>query len=158
MQYRKPLLPYTNTYAARLKEGTTALLTPVELPGKRRRAAAIAGGSAIANAMKGVEVETDSDSDYVSEEEEEGYGSRRRSGRRPGEREERSVGIRAQQEVVEVKPVVPPRRAVKRTRHDYLLPYYRDQAANVTENLVPIRLDIDLENFKLKDSFMWNMK
>ncbi|KAI8846554.1 hypothetical protein BC829DRAFT_363404 [Chytridium lagenaria] len=36
--------------------------------------------------------------------------------------------------------------------------YYRDQVANISENLVPIRLDIELEGYKLRDSFMWNMK
>ena len=32
-----------------------------------------------------------------------------------------------------------------------------DNAALADEVMIPIRLDIDLESFKIKDSFMWNM-
>jgi hypothetical protein len=28
----------------------------------------------------------------------------------------------------------------------------------VLENLVPIKLDIEVEGYKLKDNFMWNLK
>jgi hypothetical protein len=38
------------------------------------------------------------------------------------------------------------------------LPYYRDMAANVTENLIPIRIDVEMEGHRLKDAFMWNIK
>jgi len=30
-------------------------------------------------------------------------------------------------------------------------------AALVEETMIPIRLDIDLDSFKIKDAFMWNM-
>ncbi|KAJ3102242.1 Chromatin structure remodeling complex protein sfh1 [Phlyctochytrium planicorne] len=155
LQYRKPLLPYANTYAARLKEGATALLIPGELPGKRRRAAAKASSAAIASVMKGVDVESDSDSDYISEDSDGNIVDRKRP-RRGGRRSDDSS--EADDVAEPPKPAIPPRRAVKRTKHDYLLPYYRDQMAATTENLVPIKLEVDLEGFKLKDSFMWNMK
>ncbi|ORY50861.1 SNF5-domain-containing protein [Rhizoclosmatium globosum] len=48
--------------------------------------------------------------------------------------------------------------ALKKTRHEYLLPFFRDQYASVCENLVPIRLDFELDGMKLKDAFMWNVK
>jgi len=32
-----------------------------------------------------------------------------------------------------------------------------ENAALADEVMIPIRLDIDLESFKIKDAFMWNM-
>lgn len=32
-----------------------------------------------------------------------------------------------------------------------------ENAALAEEVMIPIRLDIDLESFKIKDAFMWNM-
>lgn len=32
-----------------------------------------------------------------------------------------------------------------------------ENAALAEEVMIPIRLDIDLETFKIKDAFMWNM-
>jgi chromatin structure-remodeling complex subunit SFH1 len=32
-----------------------------------------------------------------------------------------------------------------------------ENAALAEEVMIPIRLDIDLDSFKIKDSFMWNM-
>ncbi|KAI8615284.1 hypothetical protein BC830DRAFT_1123401 [Chytriomyces sp. MP71] len=49
-------------------------------------------------------------------------------------------------------------RRLKRTKHDYTLPRYRDLLASVPELLVPIRLDLEVDGMKLKDSFVWNVK
>ena len=32
-----------------------------------------------------------------------------------------------------------------------------EKAALAEEVMIPIRLDIDLDSFKIKDAFMWNM-
>ncbi|KAJ3111200.1 hypothetical protein HDU96_005900 [Phlyctochytrium bullatum] len=157
-QTRKPPLPFVNSYIGRLRDGASTLIHPVEPPGKRKRAAATASASAIASVMKGVEVESDSDEDYISEDEEDSVASRRKS-RRNTERERASSVMVAKPVVApEHKPVLHTRMAMRRSRHDYLLPYYREQVAQIAENLVPIKLDLEFEGFRLRDNFMWNLK
>ncbi|KAJ3413795.1 Chromatin structure remodeling complex protein sfh1 [Chytridiales sp. JEL 0842] len=150
---QKPLLPYTNTYITRLKEGNSSLLIPVFPVGKRKR-----------NTINNTYAEVDeflSDDDDDSDASEDGYG-RRRSRRQA--RNERVQQRAANGEVPlgegQVK-VVQRRRALRKTKHDYLrssLPYFREQAAQVLENLVPIKLDLEIESYKIRDHFMWNLK
>ncbi|KAJ3172741.1 hypothetical protein HK101_011139 [Irineochytrium annulatum] len=156
---RKPPIPYKNTYAPRIREGTTALLAPTEFIGKRKRAAATASASAIKNAMK--VVDDSDDSDFQDEDEGEVYTKRRTS--RGGDRATNLLkgddSTNGDTPPPTAPVVVPGRRAVPRTRyHDYPLAYYRDLISNTTEYLVPIRLDLELDGYKLKDSFMWNIK
>ncbi|KAJ3312089.1 Chromatin structure remodeling complex protein sfh1 [Blyttiomyces sp. JEL0837] len=70
---------------------------------------------------------------------------------------QRSLAAAAAEEK-EKKSLGAERRVMRRTKHDHLLPYFKEQIANTAENLVPIRLDLDFETFKLKDVFMWNIK
>ncbi|KAI9331667.1 hypothetical protein DFJ73DRAFT_856788 [Zopfochytrium polystomum] len=144
------LASYANTYASRLKEGMSALLVPTGPVGKRKRAAATASASAIAD------MADESDDSDLSED-----GLRRRRRRDLDPRQSNNgltgaTGASGRPPAAEPRP--PAKRAFKRTKHSNLLPRDLDYLANCGESLVPIRLDLDIEGYKVKDTFMWNLR
>ncbi|KAJ3104543.1 Chromatin structure remodeling complex protein sfh1 [Physocladia obscura] len=182
------LQPYQNTYAARIKEGATALLLPpagIVASGKRKRATVATNAKAVEAAASfdfgdsdfggsdagasDAELDKDDPNDVDAEAADARLRTLQRQQRiavppahllasvtNPTTTAAATTATSSshQQQQQQQKP---PRR-LRRTRHDYLLPFYRDSAALIAEALVPIRLDLDIDGMKLKDCFVWNLK
>ncbi|KAI9344894.1 hypothetical protein BDR26DRAFT_917016 [Obelidium mucronatum] len=172
----KPLLPYINTYAARLKEsqqhqggdapststvaGVSTLLMPptgIVIVGKRKRATRVETMNLDDEIGSVSNSEDEIDRDDPKDVDAEAVDDRLRIMQRqhlPGA----PAAVMAAAAVAKEKARQLQARRLKKTRHEYLLPFYRDASAALTESLVPIRLDFEIEGLKLKDAFMWNLK
>ncbi|RUS29256.1 hypothetical protein BC938DRAFT_480872 [Jimgerdemannia flammicorona] len=135
-----------STYASRIKEGSTALILPNSfLTGKRTRA----GGD---------------DSDDFDEFLEESDRGTPFSGAGVHDTRSRGSGGLAAalaaaggREVGDLAPAAELKKVMRRTNHVYASELELERVAGTEEVLVPIRLDIDLDDVKLRDSFVWNM-
>ena len=157
-----PLLPAINTYVSRIKSGSSSLLQT--LPTRKRKK--IIDLPLVESeeeeeqeeedeARSGSESVVDSDQEsYTDDSDEEGRRRRRK--------------MRKLQEQMVSKPNPPPpkevaiprKRAIRQTKHhDYAKLYAakNPELSSIPEVLVPIRLDLDVEGYKLCDSFTWNM-
>ncbi|KAJ3391367.1 Chromatin structure remodeling complex protein sfh1 [Entophlyctis sp. JEL0112] len=178
----KPLLPYQNTYATRLKEGASSLLLPppgIVVVGKRKRVATSRSAADFPlhhlprSSSNLASSAAAADMDHDSADDSDGALELDKDDPKDIDAEAADDRLRVLQRMQ--RGAVPPAarlaaaaaasngkassaRRLRRTRHEYLLPYYRDQAANLAESLVPIRLDLEVDGMKLKDSFMWNLK
>ncbi|RIB02947.1 hypothetical protein C2G38_2049666 [Gigaspora rosea] len=123
---------FWSTYASRLRQGTTALVLPVQLRGGKKRQR---GGG-----------HSTEDSDGIGELfEDDDRGT-------PPAEKRLAVGLNTVNGEI---PVV--RRKRNRTRHIYNSQKELDRNAEQREILIPIRLDIDLDTHKLRDTFTWNL-
>lgn len=139
------------------------MLVPTGPVGKRKRTAAAASMSAIADAIG----DDDSDDSDLSDDE---RARRRKMARRKEQDREQEFrpnnpiytqpNISSSYMMMNRNPLLEKegRRAMKRTKHLNLITRDLENIANHVESLVPIRLDIDVEGYKLKDTFMWNLK
>lgn len=135
-----------STYASRIKEGNTALILPNSfLGGKRTRG----GGD---------------DSDDLDEFLDDSDRGTPFSG--AGMHDTRSRGAAgiasanaaaAGREASDLAPVAELKKITRRTNHVYASEVELERVAGTEEVLVPIRLDLDLDDVKLRDSFVWNM-
>ncbi|KAJ3075029.1 Chromatin structure remodeling complex protein sfh1 [Podochytrium sp. JEL0797] len=158
----KPLLPFQNTYAQRLKDGphsesaTSSAVSTLLLPpsgiltiGKRKRSQRVETVNlddelgSVSNSDQ--EIDRDDPKDMDAEKMDDRLKVIGRQLHHDAQNTSSSVRVKQQ-------------RRIRRTRHDYLLPFYRDLAASVTESLVPIRLELEIDGMKLRDAFMWNLK
>ncbi|KAJ3031023.1 UNVERIFIED_CONTAM: hypothetical protein HDU68_006861 [Siphonaria sp. JEL0065] len=191
----KPLLPFVNTYAARLKDGqqvqpdgtttTTAtssssssgigigsgssastllmpLSTGVVVVGKRKRATRVEQMN-LDDEIGSIDSEDEIDKDDPKDVDAEAVDDRLRIMQRqhnaPPPNSSAALALAAAaKEKEKEKERAKQQRRLKKTRHEYMLPYYRDEAATRVETLVPIRLDFEVDGMKLKDAFMWNLK
>ncbi|CAG8779726.1 13440_t:CDS:2, partial [Racocetra persica] len=123
---------FWSTYASRLRQGTTALVLPVQLRGGKKRQR---GGG-----------HSTEDSDGIGELfEDDDRGT-------PPAEKRLAVGFTTVNGEI---PVV--KRKRNRTRHIYNSQKELDRNAEQREILIPIRLDIDLDTHKLRDTFTWNL-
>jgi hypothetical protein len=157
-----PLLPAINTYVSRIKSGSSSLLQT--LPTRKRKkiidlplveSEEEEEEEEEEEARSGSESVVDSDQEsYTDDSDEEGRRRRRK--------------MRKLQEQMVSKPNPPPpkevaiprKRAIRQTKHhDYAKLYAakNPELSSIPEVLVPIRLDLDVEGYKLCDSFTWNM-
>ncbi|KAL0083902.1 hypothetical protein F4703DRAFT_1602739 [Phycomyces blakesleeanus] len=127
-----------STYPARLKNSDdNALLLPsTYLSNKRQRFAG----------------ESDDDFDEMMDDSDE--------------RDTPSSGMRTRSAVVGSLPATPAqsgattsdlKRVIRKKNHIYPSEPEMERASGMEEVLVPIRLDIDLDDIKLRDAFLWNM-
>ncbi|KAI8838756.1 hypothetical protein BJ741DRAFT_663205 [Chytriomyces cf. hyalinus JEL632] len=165
MPHVKSLLPYVNNYAARVKEpGATVMIMPptgIVVVGKRKRATRVDNVNLDdeIGSLSNSEIEDDPN-DIDAEAADDRLRMLQRTARGkvdPATLREQLSKEKSASAITSSSSKQPMRR-LKKTRHEYLLPAYRDSAATISEMLVPIRLDLELEGMKLKDSFMWNLK
>ncbi|CAG8520111.1 13777_t:CDS:2 [Acaulospora morrowiae] len=123
---------FWSTYPSRLKQGNTALVLPVHRGKKRHRGAG--------------QIITGDDSDDVGDFFEDDD-----RGTPPLEKRITAGLFTANGE----SPIV--KRPRIRTRHVYNSQKELDRNAEYEEVLIPIRLDIDLDTHKLRDTFTWNL-
>ncbi|RUS21521.1 hypothetical protein BC937DRAFT_92433 [Endogone sp. FLAS-F59071] len=135
-----------STYASRIKEGNTALILPNSfLGGKRTR-----GGGDDSDDLD----EFLDDSDCGTPFSGVGMHDTRSRG---------AVGVAsanaaaAGREASDLAPVAELKKVTRRTNHVYASEVELERVAGTEEVLVPIRLDLDLDDVKLRDSFVWNM-
>ncbi|CAG8563426.1 10965_t:CDS:2, partial [Paraglomus brasilianum] len=121
-----------STYANRIKEGNTSLLLPAI---SRRRARA-------ANANISY-VEDSSDVDFDDD-------VRSNSGIA-------TPGSRLPNAKTGTDDKIAQRRFMQKTKHVYKNHKEVERNAEQREVLIPIRLDIDFENYRLRDTFTWNL-
>jgi chromatin structure-remodeling complex subunit SFH1 len=128
-----PATELTSTFAARLREGGTALISPSTVTSRPRRGGRETQSAAIAAAF----ADSD-DSDYL---------------------EDGSVSNRPA--VSEPLPPPPPIKLASRKRVPMPFQFYTDkQLADQSERreiLVPVRIEIDLETHRVRDAFIWNL-
>ncbi|CAG8544182.1 4033_t:CDS:10, partial [Diversispora eburnea] len=122
---------YWSTYASRIKQGNTSLILPVQRKGGKKR-------------LRGLVQTDDSDDvgDFFEEEDRGTPPSEKRMGLGQGT---------GNGEVFVAK------RQRFRTKHIYPSQKELDRNAEQEETLIPIRLDIDLDTHKLRDTFTWNL-
>ncbi|RKP40383.1 hypothetical protein BJ085DRAFT_32902 [Dimargaris cristalligena] len=143
---RPPPVPRPNTfstYAARLQDGTTSLLVPIEWSNPRS-----GGGSGAGGGRRGGRriLRDDSDSEDESIFDEEG---------RPEKASSRNLIALGQPPAIVDGQVIS--RVMKGTDHMHLNDYAALDLAKLPEFLIPVRIDLDLESTKLHDVFMWNL-
>ncbi|KAH6562752.1 hypothetical protein BASA62_008945 [Batrachochytrium salamandrivorans] len=150
-----PLLPSINTYMPRLKTGETGM---VQLISEKKKKS------------KWAEDSTDDDGDAENEDGDgddstrydDQNGRRRRTGKRNDRR-----GLTASSTIepaTSIPTVHTPsslrhRRKLRQTNHDYAKINWckLDVFASTKEVLVPIKLDFDLDGFRVRDAFTWNL-
>ncbi|KAG9296393.1 hypothetical protein G9A89_014985 [Geosiphon pyriformis] len=125
------------TYSNRLKEGNTSLLLPV-ISKRRTRGA---GPSSYVE-------------DMVTDEEEFWGNDEFKRGITPVDKTG-TVRPTLSREGTGDKPVQ--KRFMRRTKHVYKSVKEVERMADQNEILIPIRLDIDFEHHKLRDTFTWNL-
>ncbi|CAG8473504.1 2052_t:CDS:2 [Diversispora eburnea] len=127
-------LIYHSTYASRLKQGNTALILPVVLKGRKRR-------------QRGVSqiIDADDSDDFIELYEDEDRGS-------PPLEKRIALGFGITNGE---SPIV--KQQITKTKHLYYSQKEIDCNSEHDEILIPIRLDIDLGAYKLRDTFTWNL-
>ncbi|RHZ81118.1 hypothetical protein Glove_123g151 [Diversispora epigaea] len=122
---------YWSTYASRIKQGNTSLILPVQRKGGKKR-------------LRGVGQTDDSDDvgEFFEEEDRGTPPSEKRMGLGQGTGNG-EIFVAKRQRI--------------RTKHIYPSQKELDRNAEQEETLIPIRLDIDLDTHKLRDTFTWNL-
>jgi hypothetical protein len=158
-----PMLPAINSYVSRVRSGSSSLLQT--LPTRKRKK--IIDLPVIESEEEEEEEEEEQEDDAVS-----GSGSNVDSDQLSytddsDEESRRRRKFKKMQEQMAVKPnpppkeiVVPRRRAIRQTKHhDYSKLYAakKQELSSIPEVLVPIRLELEVEGYKLCDNFTWNM-
>ena len=153
---RLPSLPPVNTYSPRLKYGLTSMMKKVVGEEDRRKRS------------KFVEPEEefeDEDSDlasYSASEDEELENKRRNIVRGDSRQDSSRQTLEESDDDDEIKPFVlkDKERPLRSTKHDYEKLHLAkvEQFSNNTEILVPIRIELDLNGYKLQDVFTWNLQ
>ncbi|OZJ05621.1 hypothetical protein BZG36_01506 [Bifiguratus adelaidae] len=120
-----------STYASRIKQGESALLLPQSyVTGRRGR---------------GEDGDSEDFDDFMDDSDREPglYGTRGSSRTR----------------AASAQPILPLelKRTARRTKHHYRTEQEMSMLADVEEQLVPIRINIDVDDIKLRDAFLWNM-
>lgn len=160
-----PLLPAINTYVSRVRSGSSSLLQT--LPTRKRKkiidlpvveseeeeeeAEAEEGEE---DALSGSGSNVDSDQLSYTDDSDEESRKRRRKFRKMQEQ------LAVKQNPPPKEVVVPRKRAIRQTKHhDYSKLYAakKPELSSIPEVLVPIRLELDVEGYKLCDNFTWNM-
>ncbi|KAJ2155897.1 Chromatin structure remodeling complex protein sfh1, partial [Coemansia sp. RSA 552] len=175
---------FTTSYLERLKEGDTAMLVPSALGGSGGGAGGMGGGVAGSSGMFGMgggggsgtgmltrtrstrgsrrnmrEWSSDSENELGGEEEmESAFETEVSSVRQGSEAGEEATKPQDVMSEIGLQPAyeILPRRWRKRTAHWHLRD---DQAAWLSqqeEALVPIRLELEVGDFRLHDAFVWN--
>lgn len=102
--------------------------------------------------------ESDDDFDDLVEESDEGTpssGPRTRSG--PNQANARASTPQQPAPGGQVMSTQDLRKSIRKKSHFYPSEDELDRASKMEEVLVPIRLDIDMDDVKLRDAFLWNM-
>ncbi|KAJ3281306.1 SWI SNF, matrix associated, actin dependent regulator of chromatin, sub b, member 1 [Borealophlyctis nickersoniae] len=135
--------PPPNRYAIRVRRGESALLQPVVVGKRKRRGFA----------------ETDSeDESYSDDSDSEGPKVRRSRRNPPGVNAVAPAEASALPGLQGGDTVKATQSNIKQTKHDYGgLWRGKSHVATMPEVLVPIRLNIDMDGFLLRDTFTWNL-
>ncbi|KDQ16751.1 hypothetical protein BOTBODRAFT_30664 [Botryobasidium botryosum FD-172 SS1] len=161
----RPVIPTTpqalsTTYASRLRTGATLLVQPIISAAHNPGAG---GTKKRVNYAEGSGDEDESDdSDYVG-----GRAPRRGTPRGQNQKVGSStpvpqVGKQGAELDKSYLGMVPPSRfihtkAAMKTKYEYIPQDKIDQAARRPEVLIPIKIDIDTETHRIRDSFVWNL-
>ncbi|KAJ3251677.1 SWI SNF, matrix associated, actin dependent regulator of chromatin, sub b, member 1 [Boothiomyces macroporosus] len=141
------ILPALNTYAPRMKRGHTALVAPNVVEQKPKR-------------NKFVEEASDEDEEFIASDEDDSE--------EEGGRTLRSRVREANTPVQAPEPALPPeaaafelkkRRMLSTTKHDFekINMYRLENFAGVQEVLVPIKIELEVDGYKIVDQFTWNL-
>lgn len=156
-----PLLPAVNTYVSRVRSGSSSLLQTLPT---RKRKKIIDLPVVESEEEEEEEQEEDAvsgsgsnvDSDQLSYTDDSDEESRRR--RRKFRKMQEQMAVKQNPPPKEV--VIPRKRAIRQTKHhDYskLHAAKKPELSSLPEVLVPIRLELDVDGYKLCDNFTWNM-
>ncbi|KAI9207841.1 uncharacterized protein BJ171DRAFT_578307 [Polychytrium aggregatum] len=134
------MLPFHNAYSTRLKEGNSSLLISTQGPR--------------ATTKKRTMAETSDSELSFSDDSDDGEATTRRTTRSSaqgsaahtnGPHTSQSAGANVL------------RNLMRKTRHRYLHRRESEHIATVEEILVPIRIELELDGFRIRDSFTWNL-
>ena len=160
------LAPPLNKYILRIKQGGTGLIIPESVVKRKRSTLVISSSETTENDESEEEYDRE-DSDSDSE-----------GGRRSSKRLRATLSSLSQSVPNPSGPFLETgvddgrKRMLRQTKHDYARLYIyfysiefkndnrssgKDIIASTNEVLIPIRIEIDLEGFKMRDNFTWNM-